>query len=566
MDDSDFLSIRGYASAIWRWKWFVVTVVLAATAAGFLYAWRQPTQYRSTATLMYQTPMDPAIPLANSYVEPSVREAVLSSAGEVLASSAIQAAAEKAVGQETAPHTVSSEVATGESTGGTSSGSSNLLLLSVVSTDPSESALLANAYATALTDWSREQQLARIAQAEQATKERMGGFTSEQSRQGTEYLLLKNQLLQLEILKNVATGDSRVVVPAVEPTRPFSPRPLRSAALGFSLGLVLSLGVAMLAAQGTTRIRSRQEAASALGLPVLGVLPRVGRRFSEGGELVALEDRTGIYAEALRSLRTTLDYKGGEPVSSLLITSSASGQGRTLFASNLAVTLTMAGKRVILVDADLRQPRVHEYLSLANNVGVSSIVTKRCQLGDALQRVEIPVSLDTVPVRNGPKAESTSLGAPLRLHVLTSGPMATDPGELVASEGFAQMMRTSAKSPADIVIVDSPPLATAGDAAIAASVSAFVFVVDPRRVRRPELTAAKGILDSFPCRQLGVVLVGVKQKKGALLFGGASCHTSAAIAPCVITSGRGDSGCRLAAPLVDFSSRRASSISQSVGS
>jgi Mrp family chromosome partitioning ATPase/capsular polysaccharide biosynthesis protein len=514
LDDSDFLSIRDYASAIWRWKWFVVAVVLAAAAAGFLYARRQPHQYKSTATLMYQTPVDPANPLANSYVDPSVREAVLSSAGGVLASPAIQAAAEKAVGQETAPYTVSSEVATGVSTGGTSSGNSNLVLLSVVSTNPSESALLTNAYATALTDWSREQQLARIAQAEQATKERMGGFTPEQSRQGTEYLLLKNQLLQLEILKNLATGDLRVVVPAVEPTRPFSPQPLRSAALSFSVGLVLSLGVAMLAAQWTTRIRSRQEAANALGLPVLGVLPRVGRRFSEGGKLVALEDRTGSYAEALRFLRTTLDYKGGEPVSSLLITSSASGEGKTLFACNLAVTLTMAGKKVILVDADLREPRVHEHLSLANNVGVSSIVTRRCQVGDALQRVEIPVSLDTVPVRSGPKAESTSLGAALRLHVLTSGPIATNPGELVASERFAELIRTLDQSPGDIVIVDSPPLTMVGDAAaIAASVSALVFVVDPRRVRRPALAAAKGILDSLPCRALGIVLVGVNQKK-----------------------------------------------------
>ena len=209
--------------------------------------------------------------------------------------------------------------------------------------------------------------------------------------------------------------------------------------------------------------------------------------------------------ECLRLRVLDLEFtRVDDDVKSLLVTSSVQGEGKSVCVANLAVTLAMGGKKVFIVDADLRRPRQHQYFGLENAVGVSTVVTGQTSLDDALRKVHLePVTganeVDFKTWAGG--GESLS-----RIYVLTSGPLPPNPGEIVSSRRFAAVIETLAEE-ADIVLVDSPAMLAVGDtAALASLVDGLVFLVDMQRAKRPMLQQAADQLVRLPCRSLGIVL------------------------------------------------------------
>ncbi|NJN67628.1 MAG: CpsD/CapB family tyrosine-protein kinase [Chloroflexaceae bacterium] len=225
------------------------------------------------------------------------------------------------------------------------------------------------------------------------------------------------------------------------------------------------------------------------GLPTQGVIGTVDRKNGNGTPLVTLFDSLSSVSEAFRTLRTNVHLAGvRQPVQTLLVTSAGPGEGKTFVASNLAVSLALNGSRVILVDVDLRKPSLHKVFSLSRETGFTNLVVNPQQNLDGF--------LQPTPVAN--------------LHVLTSGPIPPNPVELLDTPQARQLMQ-HLKEHADIVIYDTPPVATVTDASIVAQrVDAVIQVVWAGQTRINLVQRSKDILEHVGARILGPVLNKVK--------------------------------------------------------
>jgi Mrp family chromosome partitioning ATPase len=171
---------------------------------------------------------------------------------------------------------------------------------------------------------------------------------------------------------------------------------------------------------------------------------------------------------------------------------------------NLALSLAAAGTRVVLVDGDLRRPQVHRYLDLPNAAGVSTVLTGRTPLSQALRWYPIGRGYVTI---GGAEPPADASNGETGLTVLTSGPVPPNAAEIIASKSFASLI-TELKGRFDLLIVDAPALLAVGDtAAIAACVDGLVFLIDLTRAKRPLLTEAAAQVSRMPCRKLGLVVV-----------------------------------------------------------
>ncbi|MCA1721071.1 MAG: CpsD/CapB family tyrosine-protein kinase [Actinobacteria bacterium] len=189
-------------------------------------------------------------------------------------------------------------------------------------------------------------------------------------------------------------------------------------------------------------------------------------------------------AEAFRQLRTNLQFlEVDEPVRSFVITSSVPKEGKSTTACNLAITLAQAGVRTLLIEGDLRRPRIADYLGLEGAIGVTNVLIGQVPLQDALQ-----------PWGNG------------TLSVLASGPLPPNPSELLASRGMHELLAEVEKS-FDMVIIDAPPLLPVTDAAILSTMTGGALLgVRCRSTKRDQLRRAADALEAVDARVLGAVL------------------------------------------------------------
>ena len=530
------LWLGDYLHVLWRWKVMIVVLVCASAFGAWAYSWRQPPRYRATAAIIYVEPVDPSDPLGATYYSGMTRDLAVENVLDLAGSSQIAAEAEKTVDVGSA----GSYSVSATARGGTSASSyGGVVEITVSSGDAEASAALANAYAQAIVDLRQAQQLQRIKTAEQAVQAGLDAYVTKDSRLSSDYAMLKERLQSLKLLETTAAGDFKLVSEAVPPSTPYSPKPVQSAVIGLGVGLLVGIGLAFLLEPLTTRVRGKQEAAEVLGLPVVGTLPEIEKRKQGPGRLAVLSDPRGPVAEALRLLRSNIEYANVDKASSLLVTSALAGEGKSTVVCNLAVTMTLAGKRVVIVDGDIHRPRVHENLGINNYVGLSSVLTGRVELADALNRVELRSSAQNggeaspsptgdgstvtrVPVVVGMGRQSSqdqvvpgAVSSPT-LYVLTAGPQVSDPGELMASRRFGRVVRGLQAQGADLVIVDSPALLEVGDAAaMAAQTDALVVVVDLKRAHLPALGEMRDLLAPLPCKQLGVILVKAKGRSSS---------------------------------------------------
>ena len=187
---------------------------------------------------------------------------------------------------------------------------------------------------------------------------------------------------------------------------------------------------------------------------------------------MVLGDPHGPAAEAIRKLRGSLDFANVDgDLRSLFITSALQHEGKSLTVCNLALSLAATGTKVVLVDGDLRRPQVHVYLDLPNRTGLSTVLTGKTDLLDALQT-------RTVGPRVTALTKAGNVDVPMggeRLHVLTSGPVPPNPAEIIASRSFATMI-DELQANFEMVLVDAPSILAVGDtAAIARSVDGLAF-------------------------------------------------------------------------------------------
>ncbi len=280
-----------------------------------------------------------------------------------------------------------------------------------------------------------------------------------------------------------------VVQPAVAPAEPVAPRPLLNALLAAMVGLLVASAIAFVMEYLDDTIKDSDEVRATVGLPTLATMLRMrsGRGRPKMYGLATLLYPHSPAAEAYRTLRANVEFASiAAPISTLLVTSAAPSEGKTVTATNLAVAFAQAGQRVLLIDADLRQPEAHELLRLPNERGLTTL----------LRNDEIPIEtvLHSTEQQN--------------LFVLTSGPLPPNPAELLGS----QRMRTvlaSLRPRHDLLIFDSPPIGIVTDAVVLSSfLDGTILVVNTGRTRSAAVRQAREALSKAGANVIGVVLNG----------------------------------------------------------
>lgn len=290
-----------------------------------------------------------------------------------------------------------------------------------------------------------------------------------------------------EIEKPIDGSPSPVKVeilkPAVAPEDPALPQVPLNIAVGAALGLIVGILLALLFGFSDRRIHSRSDVEALTDRPVLGGIgsdPHAKRR-----PLIVQEDPRSARAEAFRTLRTNLQFVGIDgQTRSLVVTSAVSGEGKTTTAANLAVVLAEAGESVLLLDADLRAPRVATYLGIEGSVGLTDVLVGRFPVADVVQVW-------------GPRRE---------LHVLPAGRIPPNPSDLLGSTQMADLLDTLT-SQYDYVLIDAPPVLPVTDAAVLSRVtSGILLVIGAGRVKENEVQAALDALATVGAIPVGLVV------------------------------------------------------------
>ena len=338
------------------------------------------------------------------------------------------------------------------------------------------------------------------------------------------YTLLEKKYQESLIKEAEKVEEVQIVKPALEPTVPINPpKTMATGAIGTLIGLILGLMFAFVVETFDTSIGAIEDVEEITGVNVLGIIPHVSLNdikatlLNEGS--VEIDDKTleryarivshfapkSTLAESYRSLRTNLSFAGLEgDIKTIAFTSSSPREGKTTIVINLAVTMAQAGKKVLLIDGDMRKPVVASAFGIDQVPGLSDVILGNYSLEDAVQSITDmmtgKMSMDDIMKTPGMD----------NLYILTSGTIPLNPADLAGSRSFTELIK-QARSEYDAVLLDTPPLLAATDAAVYSSVmDSVVMVYRVGKIARAVLKRAKAQLDNVKAKVIGIVLNGLK--------------------------------------------------------
>jgi Mrp family chromosome partitioning ATPase len=398
----------------------------------------------------------------------------------------------------------------------------DVLDFSVTNRSPDKAARLATVYATEYTKYRLEKDTAALNDAMDRIRVRI----QELRARGVDpasplFEPLVTLRSQIETARTLQTSNTSVLRGASGANQ-IRPRTRRNGILGALLGGILGIGLAFLAEALDKRVRSERDIEAALGLPLLARLPRPARRLRKANELVMLAEPRSIAAEPLRTLRTNIEFANLERnARTMMVTSAVQREGKTTTIANLAIAMTRAGRRVVLVDLDLRRPYLHRFLRIRSLPGITDVVLGRLKLEEALRTVRVPQrgmgrTARGAPVELlAPAASSNGHGeVDGILRVLPAGTIPPDAGELVASEALGEIL-DSLREQFDFVLIDAPPLLVVGDAmTLSAKVDAMFVVTRLKVVHRGMLHEMARLLEACPAEKFGYVVASAELGEG----------------------------------------------------
>ena len=380
--------------------------------------------------------------------------------------------------------------------------------ITVTSSNATFAARAANLYATAFIAYSRNRYLTQQTLVTRAVLRQIGSLqrqinviqakllvsspsntgilTAQLGTLSAEQEALRTQLIQIQSEVAIAPSAAVLIQPASVPTSPSSPRLIVDLFIAALLGLLIGIGIAMLQALRDSRIRSLDDLREvAGGLGVIGVIPRVEAWANvEASLLAGGGGQRSAVGEAFRSLRTSMQFLNQDrPTRLIEVTSPLIDEGKTTVAANLAVSLAQAGRSVILVDCDFHRPRVHSLFKVANSIGIASVLAGTATLEDACAHDSGVVNLTLLP----------------------SGPVPTNPSELLGSSRNRALLATLGQT-YDYVIIDSAPLLPVTDAVVLATMATGVlFVCAATKTTKGDFEQAMTMLSGVEATVLGVV-------------------------------------------------------------
>jgi Mrp family chromosome partitioning ATPase len=312
----------------------------------------------------------------------------------------------------------------------------------------------------------------------------------------TTYQELLRQFQLVQVLENQNVGNARIISDALVPEIPVSPKILLNLLLGGFFAILLGGGTALTLESMNKRLRNIEEANRLLGFPLLGTIPQYGEKTQKNApegrvEVPLLDNPYSQVSTSFEMLQTNLGFTvSDQELRVILITSSKSGEGKSFVSANLAVAAVQVGRRVLLIDADMRRPRQHRIWGIPNLLGLSNILAGQTQLKN--NTMEVFPNLDVLP----------------------AGKIPPNPVTLLDSKCMADLIQAAAKD-YDFIIIDTPPLTAVTDPLVVGKyVDGLLLVVRPGEVEYSALKSAKSLLSQTKVPVLGMVVNGVSEESG----------------------------------------------------
>ena len=490
--------LRRYTGLLWHWAWLLALSTLLAGAAAYFVSKRITPVYEAVTTvLINEAPANRATDYsaivaserqARTYAQllskQPVMEGVINRLGLDVESGDLKKAVEVSPLRDT-----------------------TLIEVSVENTDPVLAADIANAIVAEFSEQIQELQSSRYAESKLSLSNQLEQI-DQQIQQSSEallhledtdgdpaerikleenlaqhqqtYALLLQSYEQVRLAEAQSTSNVIQVEPAIPPEDPIRPRTFMNTLLAAVVGLFLAIGGVFLIEALDDTLRNPDDVQRELDLPVLGL---IASHESDGSKPVTVLEPRSQVSEAFRSLRTNIQFTSVDSkLRTLLVTSPSPADGKTNVAANLAVVMAQSGRDVVLLDADLRRPKVHKTLGIPNRIGVSGLfVQDDISLDGALQGSEIE-----------------------HLSIITSGGTPPNPAELLGSGKMTQIIDHVLEC-SDLVIIDSPPVMAVTDASVLAPrVDGVLLVLKPGVTN---IAVAKQTVEQL--RRLGANILGV---------------------------------------------------------
>jgi capsular exopolysaccharide synthesis family protein len=479
-DEGAGLQLRDYLTILRVRKWWIVLAVVLVVGSALAYSYRQTPVYVSDAEVLIQPatigPDATQQELIN--MENEARLAASPKVGEIAAQD------EQVTEKDPSALLSNLEVAVEPET--------TILVFSYSHSDRREAADRALALAQGYLKFRQNTVIGSLADQQAGLRAQIETAQSQLAATGdpdlraqlqAQIAVLRQQQAQLTSSANVRVGE--IIVPAEIPNRPASPDHLKTGVLALLAAVPLGAGLAFLRERFDDRLRGRADLESHAGAAVLAVVPRITSWRDQGDSpVVTLAEPKSAAAESYKTLRTSVLFAAAQRgLETLLVTSSNAMEGKSATTANLGVALAQSGKRVILVSADLRKPRLHRFFRSQNGTGLTNV------LAGEKNALEV---LNWVGVEN--------------LRLLPSGPVPGNPAELLGSDAMEALLRELQEA-SDFVLIDAAPVLPVADAmTLTPFVDAILFVADARRTTRGAIAQARQQLDQVNARVIGTVL------------------------------------------------------------
>ncbi len=464
---------------ILRRRWLIaVTVLVACVAVAVIHQKRAAKSYVATASVAFQsgTLSDAALQVNQSGSSEPQREAdtevLIAHSPEV--AQAVRRQLQTSASIEELLSDVQVEAAA----------NANILNIVASTGDPQQSALLANAFATQYIAFLTRTGLEGINAAAAKLQQQISSLPST----SPERVTLEQSLQRLSGLRAVAGGGANIIGRASVPTAPSGKKLSTTILLGLIAGLALAIAIALLVESLDRRLRTLDECEQEYRLSALTSVPQSGFRASR-------PEAREQALEAFRILRSELDFAAvTRQLDTLLVTSAISEEGKTTVAVELARVIALAGRRVILMELDLRRPGFGSHFELDPDGGLTSVLTDRAPLTDLLEE----------PIQDLPQ-----------LSVLHAGRLPQNPSEMLSSPRVTEIISELAAR-SEMLIIDAPPLNPVADTQVLLNNPAIHTTLVVGRVnhlKRDEARRAKGILARHMIEPVGMVVTGVPDQR-----------------------------------------------------
>jgi capsular exopolysaccharide synthesis family protein len=472
-----------YASLLLRWSWLLILMALLAGGVAYLVASRQTPIYQASTLVMINGAPSSQL---DTYSSLTTSQQLAGTYAKVMTTKPVlDGVAERLGLPEITPESI--QVQPIQNT--------QLLEVTVQDTDPDRAAAIANMLVTVFSEQINADQATRYADSKKNLETQLA-LLDQQTLTATNALNALGNVdpnspdrIQLEtslsqyrqsyasLLQSYeqirlaeAQSTSRIIQkdPAIPQRVPIQPQPVRSGLLAAVVGLMLAAGIIFLIEFLDDTIRDPQEITRNWGIPVLGMITSYDPGKSKNSLITVNQPRSPV-SEAFRSLRTNLQFASvATPLHTLLITSSSPEDGKTTIAANLGTVFAQSGRSVVVVDADLRRPRIHKMFKLSNRIGLTDqFIRPQDHLNGAVKPTDIK-----------------------DLSVVTSGSLPPNPSELLGSDRMLEVLR-QLSGQYNTIILDTPPVLVVTDALVLAPrVDGVVLVVKPSVTKRAALRHA----------------------------------------------------------------------------